>query len=104
MSEPDGGLFPSDKYLIDIVRTVNAGHIPVAVTLLIGGSVVTGRIAGIKHFNDVHAKAFAEYTTVATEPPETPQIFYMDAAQVNGKSVNWLRVRIASVDGFRLGN
>ncbi|OAB46578.1 hypothetical protein [Paenibacillus antarcticus] len=117
--------FLKDEILIWLVENCNQINSRLGITLLIGGSVVTGTlISGKSYINGVVSELYElGETTIASYYREfgeevygdtsledeqiTPEMIHLNDAQIlDGaavRNVGWWRGKISSVDGYSIG-
>lgn len=121
-----------DWFLQSLVSTVNKTDLEIGITLVVGGSIVSGRLVGGKRYFEIFAKefsamwpegssdaiyqAFAKYGEIYSQeenhkedgpPPQfihlvDSRCFFPGNQLPDNKGVLW-RGRINSVSGFSLG-
>jgi len=117
--------FLKDEILIWLVENCNQINSRLGITLLIGGSIVTGTlISGKSYINGVVSELYeVGETTIASyyrefgeevygdSSPEdeqiTPEMIHLKDVQILGgaavRNVGWWRGKISSVDGYSIG-
>lgn len=117
--------FLKDAILIWLVENCNQTNAPLGITLLIGGSIVTGTLISGKSYIDgvaselneageyVVAKYYREFGEEVYEDssPEDeqviPEMIHLKDAQIlNGamvRNIGWWRGKISSIDGHSIG-